>query len=403
MQSALTKKYDLRKPMSAKVEAAVQRVLRSGRLYRYDVVANENSEASLLEQDFAKYIGAKYAVALASCTAALNIALYTLGVGKDDIVLIPAFTFIAVPSAIMQTGATARLVEVSENYYLDVNDLRKKISPQTKVLILSHMRGQVGNVDEIIDICRQNNIKIIEDCAHTLGMRWRQQHLGRSGIIACYSMQSYKMLDSGEGGILVTDDAEVCAKAILYSGAYETLWESHIMRPQDFQTFEKKIPCFNARMSNLTAAVIRAQLEDVEKKVAHHNHNYMRLAHLLSQSPHIYVPRRPEQLQIAADSIQFRLIDCTLAEKNDFFDRCKQQIRLQNFDGDNARCFWNWKFLDDVTSCEKTKKLLQFTFDLRLPEALDADDIEMIASIILKELAATKKTVEITDYAESTA
>lgn len=403
MPLALTKKYDVRKPFGAKVEAAALRVLRTGRLYRYDVGAQGYSEASLLEKEFANYIGATYAVAVASCTAALTIALYVLGVGKEDVVLIPAFTFIAVPSAIRQTGATVGLVDVTENYYLDTDDLRKKINSRVKVLILSHMRGHVGNLDEIIDICQQNNIKIIEDCAHTLGMRWRQQHVGRCGVISCYSMQSYKMLDSGEGGILVTDDEAVCAKAILYSGAYEQLWESHRVRPQDFTAYQHKIPCVNARMSNLTAAVIRAQLEDIEKKVAHHNHNYTHLVHLLRQSPYFYVPQRPEQLKIAADSIQFRLLDCTAEEKNAFFICCKQQLPLQNFDGDNARCFWNWQFLNTPTDCSKTKQLLSFTFDLRLPEALDTNDIEMIATIILKEINAIKAPIKKMNQAEAKA
>ncbi|WP_423064217.1 aminotransferase class V-fold PLP-dependent enzyme [Candidiatus Paracoxiella cheracis] len=177
------------------------------------------------------------------------------------------------PSIAVQTGAQVRLVDVTEDYYLDIEDLKKKITSKSKVLILSYMRGYVGNVDAIVNLCQQHNIKVVEDCAHTMGLRWKGTPVGRKGIISCYSMQSYKMINAGEGGIFVTDDEDLCAKAILYAGAYERLWKSHINRPKDIAHLQKKIPCLNVRMNNITAAIIRAQLLTIHEKIEKQNQN----------------------------------------------------------------------------------------------------------------------------------
>lgn len=380
--------------MSFRIEQSVLEVLRNKKFYRYDLTKTGPSEVSLLEKEFAEYVGMKYALAVNSCTAALSIALFVLNIKPGDEVLIPAFTFIAVPSVVVQLGATVRLVEITENFYMDTNDFARKITPKTKVLLLSHMRGQIGNLEDIYAIAKQHHLPVIEDCAHTLGMRWKDQHIGSHSQIACHSMQSNKMLDSGEGGMLVTNDDDLFGKAIFYSGAYEKLWELHIAKPDNVAKWQKKIPCVNSRMSNITAAVLRPQLEHIEKKIIRHNKIYQQLETQLKTCPFIALPKRPAAISIAANSIQFRLMDLAAAEIAEFLNYCRQhRVAIHHFSGNNARCFWEWEFLEKLDDCPKTRAILEVTCDLKLAYDLSPQAVEEIGNTIIKGIHSAKKVV----------
>lgn len=286
MSLSLLDCYNLRFPLDGHVEAAVSRVLHSGRLFRYDVKKDEASEAALAEKEFADLIGMKYAVGLSSCSAAIHLALRALGVSSGSKVLIPAFTFVAVPSAVVQVGAQPVLVEVTRDFYICTEDLLRKITDETRVLLLSHMRGHIGNMDEIISICREKDVQVIEDAAHALGATWNNKKIGSLGDASCFSMQSYKMIDSGEGGMLTTNNPDIAAKVIMYSGSYDDYWRTHISRPdsENMAGLQKMFPCMNVRMSNLTAAIIRAQIPGLESKVARLKEHYDFLYSSLSNS-----------------------------------------------------------------------------------------------------------------------
>ena len=137
-------------------------------------------------------------------------------------VLSNAFTFTAVPSAIVHCGAEPVYVDCEENYILDLVDLeRKMVSSGAKWLCVSHMRGKLSDMDGIAELCNTHGVRFIEDCAHSLGVQWNGTHSGHHGEIACISSQSYKMLNSGEGGFALTDDDVLAAKLIMVIGAYE--------------------------------------------------------------------------------------------------------------------------------------------------------------------------------------
>ena len=160
--------------ISSKVKDNVQKVLNTGRLFRYDCKSAEESETSLLERDFAKYIGCKYAIAMNSCSSALFISLLCAGVKPEDSVFIPAFTFAAVPSSVIHANAKPLLIDIDENYSIDPVDFEEKVknNRDVKHLLLSYMRGYVPNLDEVCKICDEYGVSIIEDCAHSIGARW---------------------------------------------------------------------------------------------------------------------------------------------------------------------------------------------------------------------------------------
>jgi dTDP-4-amino-4,6-dideoxygalactose transaminase len=199
------------------IEAAVA-VMRSGRLHRYNTAPGEIAETVLLEQEFAAQVGAKYCLAVASGGYAMATALRAVGVKPGDQVLTNAFTLAPVPGAIAAVGAVPVFVGVTENLVIDLDDLAAKVD-RANVLLLSHMRGHLADMEALMAICHAANVTVIEDCAHTMGAAWKGVPSGTQGKVGCYSCQTYKHVNSGEGGLFVTDDAEVAARAIMLSGS----------------------------------------------------------------------------------------------------------------------------------------------------------------------------------------
>ena len=224
-----TGSFTQQEPIPEEAIAAALVVLRHGRLHRYNVAPGEVAEAALLEEEFAEAVGAKYCLAVASGGYALGAALRAVGVQPGEKVLTNAFTLAPVPGAIAAVNAVPVFVEVTDRLVLDLDDLQRK-AEGARVLMLSHMRGHICDMDQLMAICAQHGIVVIEDCAHTMGASWRGVPSGRHGLIGCYSTQSYKHLNSGEGGFLVTDDAATMARAVILSGSYMPLAATALRR-----------------------------------------------------------------------------------------------------------------------------------------------------------------------------
>lgn len=195
------------------IDEAVE-LMSTGRMYRYNVKDAASSTVSKCEVEIAAYTGHKYCVALNSCGSAIMLMMKCAGLQPGDEVLSNAFTFGAVPSAIEHAGGKAVYVESDYNHVMDVTDLEKKLvaHPNCKFCLISHMRGKVADMDAIKDACDRHGVTLLEDCAHSLGVYWKGTHTGHVGKVAAISSQSYKMINSGEGGFLLTDDAEIAAK-----------------------------------------------------------------------------------------------------------------------------------------------------------------------------------------------
>jgi dTDP-4-amino-4,6-dideoxygalactose transaminase len=156
------------------IEAALE-VMRSGRLHRYNLVGDEVGEVGLLEREFADYTGARYALAVASGGYAMATGLRAVGVKPGDRVLTNAFTLAPVPGAIASVGAVPVFVGVTERLTIDLEDLARKAG-EAKVLMLSHMRGHLCDMERLMEICAREGITVIEDCAHTMGAAWNGVH-----------------------------------------------------------------------------------------------------------------------------------------------------------------------------------------------------------------------------------
>ena len=171
---SFTKPFTQQEPIpDAGIQRAVE-IMQTGRLHRYNLAEGEASEVSQLEIEYAKWQGVDYCVACTSGGYAIQLALRVCGAVPGDKILANAYTLAPVPGAIHNVGGVPILVDIDENYHIDINDLAAKATTSgARFLLLSHMRGHIADMDKIMDICSDHNICLIEDCAHTMGARWR--------------------------------------------------------------------------------------------------------------------------------------------------------------------------------------------------------------------------------------
>ena len=372
--------YDA-EPIPAAAMTAVQELLNSGDLFRY--TAASDAPVTLLEQEFAQMLGARFALAVSSCSAALFLSLRALALPRDARVLIPAFTFGAVPSAVVHADCIPVLAECGDNYRLDIDDFAAKL-PDVQAVIISHMRGHTSDMDAIMALCDAAGIPVIEDAAHSIGTTWHGRNIGTIGAIGCFSFQSYKLLNAGEGGIMVSDDPDLIARAVIMSGAYEHNWQKHPVLQDAFARWQNRLPLYNQRLGNLSAAVIRPQLDELPRRVRDGLRNHDFVAARLNASPYLHVPSPLAPESRAPDSIQFNLIDLT-ADETDAFAKAAavRGVKVQVFgqSTDNARAFWNWQFIE-TPDLPKTRAMLMKACDVRLPARLGLDDCSYIAAAL---------------------
>jgi dTDP-4-amino-4,6-dideoxygalactose transaminase len=382
-------------PIPAAARAEIEALLQSGDLFRY--TAPKDAPVALLEREFAEMIGSKYALAVSSCSAALFLSLKALGLPRDARVMIPGFTFAAVPSAVLHADCVPVLCEVGADYRIDLDDFAARLD-SVQAVIISHMRGHTSDMDAIMALCEARGIAVIEDAAHSLGTTWAGRNIGTIGRAGCFSFQSYKMVNSGEGGILVTDDADLVARAVIMSGAYEHNWKKHGQPHGDntgaldaaFARWQNRLPLYNLRLSNLSAAVIRPQLPELARRVRDGRRNHDHVAARLNASPHLEVPAPLGPEQRAPDSIQFNLVGLDDDQTRSFAEAASAggvAVQIFGTSADNARAFWNWQFLPEIPDLPRTRAMLMRACDVRLPVRLKRPDLDLIADILLDALA----------------
>ncbi|MDC0136470.1 DegT/DnrJ/EryC1/StrS family aminotransferase [Sulfitobacter sp.] len=373
----------------AGIEAAVA-VMRSGRLHRYNTVAGETAQTVLLEQEFAASVGMKYCLAVASGGYAMATALRAVGVKAGDRVLTNAFTLAPVPGAIAAVGAVPVFVGVTPALVLDLDDLAAKAG-EGGVLLLSHMRGHICDMERLMEICDAAGIMVIEDCAHTMGAAWKGKPSGTWGKVGCYSCQTYKHMNAGEGGLFVTDDAEVAARAIMYSGSY-MLYETHLAGPpkEVFETIRYETPNISGRMDNLRAAILRPQLADLATQCARWNERYFAIEAGLRDTTGLTVIERPAEEVIVGSSIQFLLDGWNGASVQELLARCKARgVELKWFGNAEPVGFTSrydsWRYVN-APAMPASDKVLAGIVDMRVPLTFTLEDCAQIARIIREEV-----------------
>lgn len=369
------------------IDAAIA-VLRSGRLHRYNTAPGELSAASELELAYAAYQGARYCLACASGGYAMAIALRASGLEHGEAVLTNGFTLAPVPGAIAAAGGNPLLVEVTEEMVIDLDDLEDKARTSTaRFLLLSNMRGHLVDMDRLCDIVRRHDLVLIEDCAHTMGASWKRTKSGNFGLAGCFSTQTYKHLNSGEGGLLTSDDPDFMARAIILSGSY-MLYERHGAAPPAdiFHQIRLEAPNMSGRMDNLRAAILLPQLAKLENNIDRWNERYQAVEAGLSGVDGLVLPRRPRQERYVGSSFQFRLPGISAKRAEAFLSATRALgVELKWFGAVDPVGFtsnhhsWHYVAAQDLP---RTDWVLSSLFDMRLPLTFSIDDCRHIAAII---------------------
>ncbi len=392
MQDVFKGNFTQQEPIPEEGIAAALEVMRSGRLHRYNLDPGEVGEVGLLEREFAEYVGARYALAVCSGGYALATALRAVGVKPGEKVLTNAFTLAPVPGAIASVGAVPVFVGVTEDLVIDLDDLAAKVD-QSNVLMLSHMRGHICDMDRLVEICHNAGVTFIEDCAHTMGASWNGIPSGRHGIIGCYSTQTYKHMNSGEGGFLVTDEDEIMARATMLSGSY-MLYGRHGAVPgaEVFEGVKYDTPNVSGRMDHLRAAILRPQLAKLDAQCEAWNARYRVVEDGLRDTPGLKIVNRPEQERYVGSSIQFLLLDWSDGAIADVQTRCAARgVELKWFGGAEPTGFTSrydsWRYAPSERMA-KSDRILKGILDMRLPLTFTLDDCALIARIIRSEVGA---------------
>lgn len=392
-----TKPFTLQEPIpETGIERAVE-IMRSGKLHRYNTDPGETAEAALLERDFAAYLGTSYCLACASGGYALHVALKAAGIQSGDNVLTNAFTLAPVPGAIHNAGGIPVLVDIDRHYCVDLGHLEQLMKTGShRFFMISHMRGHMADMEAVAALCEKYQVVLIEDCAHTMGARWQGKASGTFGKVACFSTQTYKHMNSGEGGLLTTDDAEIMARAIMHSGSY-MLFDRHGAAPptDTFNDIRLDTPNYSGRMDNLRAAILRVQLQLLDHNCQRWNTLYRAAEDGLRTVNSIELPERPSQEFYVGSSIQFRPSGLTSPDAiQDFVARCMQRgVELKWFGSHDPQGFTSrfdsWRYLGTPPELPQTIKILSNTLDMRLPLTFNTEDIAIITDIIKSELTHT--------------
>ncbi len=366
-------------------------ILESGRIHRYNTGPGELAETSLLEQEYADYQRARFCLAVTSGGQAMQIALRAAGLRPGDKILANAYTLAPVPGAIHACGGVPVFVEIGQDWLTDITDLRAKAaSSGAKFFMLSHMRGHIADMDAILAICEEFGITLVEDCAHTMGAKWQGKRSGNFGRVACFSTQTYKHMNSGEGGFLTTDDEELAARAVILSGSY-MLYERHGAAPGDdvFRRIRLDTPNCSARLDNLRATILRAQLTQLDANCERWNARYQALEEGLRGRTGVEVVERLQCEAYVGSSFQFH---ARVPDIPALVAACGARgVELKWFGGAEPVAFTSrydsWQYFGTVDPLPKTLETLATTVDLRVPLTFSVEDCSDIAEIIAEEAA----------------
>ncbi|HUL44806.1 MAG TPA: DegT/DnrJ/EryC1/StrS family aminotransferase [Bacteroidota bacterium] len=222
-------------------------------------ISSKGKFIKLFEDEFAAFVGARHASSVSNGTVALQLALATLGIGKNDEVIVPSFTYIASVSTICHAGATPVFADsLSDTWQIDPEDVQKKITPRTRAIMAVHLYGHPCEMDPLVAIAKEHNLHLVEDCAEAFGSRYRGKHVGSFGSMATFSFYGNKTITTGEGGMVVTNNPA------LYDRCHHLKMHG-LARNREYW---HDALGFNFRMTNICAAIGLAQLERGEEKIA---------------------------------------------------------------------------------------------------------------------------------------
>ena len=299
------------------------------------------------------------------------------------------------PGAIAAVGGHPVLVETGAELVVDLEHLAARAADSgARVLLLSHMRGHVADLHAVLEIVRAHDLILVEDCAHTMGATFDGARSGTHGAIACFSTQTYKHLNSGEGGLLTSDDPELAARAVLLSGSY-MLYERHgaAPPPEVFERLRLDTPNCSGRMDELRAAILRPQLAALDAAAARWNERHRAMAGILADAPALRLPRPHPLAREVSSSIQFFAEGLDAAANERFLARTAERgVTLKWFGRAEPVAYTSrhqsWRYVAPAP-LPRTDAVLHRLYDCRIPLTFSVEDCRAVAGIITDTVRST--------------
>jgi len=258
---------------------AVVEVMKSGYLFRYGSEDDPKflHKVSTLEKEFAKYCDVKFSLATSSGTLSLLASALALGLKPGDEIIVPAYTFVASYTSVIFAGLVPVLAEIDESLTLDPDDIEHRITPRTKAIMPVHMLGNPCDMDRIMKVAKKHNLLVLEDCCQAAGASYKGKKVGSIGNIGAFSLNIFKTINSGDGGLVVTNDKS------LYQTAFGVHDQGHKPSRLGVEVGTRSVLGLNFRINELTGAVGLAQLAKLDKIVATLHEKREKLKALISE------------------------------------------------------------------------------------------------------------------------
>ena len=373
--------------------SAVAEILKSGRLFRYDTRDLAGTAAGQYEQALRRTFGSRHALAVSSGTAAIALAFMGADLPPGSLVGCPVFGFPATASAILLAGHIPVLVAVDDDLHLDFEDARKRVGDELRALVVVHMRGFASDVGAAMRWAAERDLFVVEDAVPALGARYGGRLLGTFGHVGCFSTQSDKTINTGEGGFLVTDDPAVYERALLMSGVFEGRHRKHEVTLADAD-IEFRFPVYNFRIDELRAGLAHAELNALDERVRTLKDNYDHLAVRLAELPGVRLRAPVAPDAYLGDSLVF-FVDPELADWVAAAITAEGvQARCFGSATDvNVRAFWHWTFIDahlqrDAEHFATSVTALRSAVDISLSPRLTPADLDHVVEAVAKVMRA---------------
>jgi len=277
------------------------------------------TKVARFEENFAKFMGTRFAVGVNSGTSALDCAVTGLGIGPGDEVILPAYTFWADYTCVVHAGALPVFADIDETLTIDPKSIEARITPRTRAIIVVHLLGGPCDMDAVLEIARRRKIAVLEDCAQCVGGYYRGRRLGSLGDVGIYSFQVNKTMTSGEGGAVVTSDPLIYERAVRFhdNGGMKQLFLDRTGIPSQVNTFASE----NLRVNEFTGAVLGAQLAKVDTMIAQLRRHATPIYEGIKDLQGIRLRRRPDPAGDIGHAVCFEVKD------KETRDRCIAELR----------------------------------------------------------------------------
>jgi dTDP-4-amino-4,6-dideoxygalactose transaminase len=263
-------------------EAAI-RALKHRSLYRFYGVDLQR-EVEKLETELAQFLGVSHVVAVSSGTAALQVALASLGVGPGQEVIIPAYMWVSVVAAVVNQGAIPVLADIDETFGIDPEDLKRRITPKTSGVIVVHMSGAPVNINELVRVAREHKLFVLEDCAQCAGGSVERRRVGTFGDIGCFSFQMNKNMTAGEGGCVATNNQRLYQRAV---ACHDAGFPRDANGRLAFDDLDLCVWGKGCRLDELRGSLLRVQLKKLPHTIARMRHSKYRIREALQGLPQV--------------------------------------------------------------------------------------------------------------------